>query len=281
MLSMQPPDGPINLNNFPTLQVGPGTGFTTVRRSHDAYNPDGTLRDPRFFSPMHITPTGQRRGGRFDLRHPLGTCNTGVTAAAALHERFAHRLTHSRAILSSDLKNVRVSTLRIRRTLRLLDVRHNGPGYTARDISDRHHRDTGYYLTQQFAQMAYEAGFDGIIGDLYSTAATCEYLGGITRQALNDRINKHTILRLKDGAGRNGYPIFQFSNGTVDTNIQQIIQTLLDGHFSEWQTALWITTPSLIYNGASPLEYLRTSPKHFGQVLAHAENDVNNLYANS
>lgn len=163
MLSMQPPDGPINLNNFPTLQVGPGTGFTTVRRSHDAYNPDGTLRDPRFFSPMHITPTGQRRGGRFDLRHPLGTCNTGVTAAAALHERFAHRLTHSRAILSSDLKNVRVSTLRIRRTLRLLDVRHNGPGYTARDISDRHHRDTGYYRTQQFAQMAYEAGFDGII----------------------------------------------------------------------------------------------------------------------
>lgn len=163
MLSMQPPDGPINLNNFPTLQVGPGTGFMIVHRSHDAYNPNGTLRDPHFFSPMHITPTGQRRGGRFDLQHPLGTCNTGVTAAAALHERFAHRLTHSRAILSSDLKNVRVSTLRIRRTLRLLDVRHDGPGYTARDISDRHHRDTGYYRTQQFAQMAYEAGFDGII----------------------------------------------------------------------------------------------------------------------
>lgn len=46
MLSMQPPDGPINLYNFPTLQVGPGTGFTIVHRSHNAYNPDGTLRDP-------------------------------------------------------------------------------------------------------------------------------------------------------------------------------------------------------------------------------------------
>lgn len=165
MLSMQPPDGPINLNNFPTLQVGPGTGFMIVHRSHNAYNPDGTLRDPRFFSPMHITPTGQRRGGRFDLQHPLGTCNTGITAAAALHERLAH----SYAILSSDLKNMRVSKLRIRRTLRLLDVRHDGPGYAARDISDRHHRDTGYYLTQQFAQMAYEAGFDGII----TTSSVC------------------------------------------------------------------------------------------------------------
>lgn len=159
MLSNQPPDGPINLSSLPTLRVGPGTGFTTVHRSHDTYNPDGTLRDPRFFSPMHITPIGQRRGGRFDLQHPLGTCNTGVTAAAALHERLAH----SYAILSSALKNVRVSKLRIRRTLRLLDVRHDGPRYTARDISDQHHRDTGYYLTQQFAQMAYEAGFDGII----------------------------------------------------------------------------------------------------------------------
>lgn len=156
-------DYSLNPSDFPTLPVGPETNHTTLYRSHNAYNPDGTVRDPRFFSPMHITPTGQRRGGRFDLRHPLGTCNTGVTAAAALHERFAHRLTHSRAILSSDLKNVRVSTLRIRRTLRLLDVRHDGPGYTARDISDRHHRDTGYYLTQQFAQMAFEAGFDGII----------------------------------------------------------------------------------------------------------------------
>lgn len=165
MLSNQPPDGPINLSSLPTLRVGPGTGFTTVHRSHDAHNSDGTLRDPRFFSPMHITSTGQRRGGRFDLQHPLGTCNTGVTAAAALHERLAH----SYAILSSDLEKVRVSKLRILHPLILLDARSDGPGYAARDISDRHHRDTGYYLTQQFAQMAYEAGFDGII----STSSVC------------------------------------------------------------------------------------------------------------
>ena len=161
MLSNQPPDGPINLSSLPTLRVGPGTAFTTVHRSHNAYNPDGTLRDPRFFSPMHITPTGQRRGGRFDLQHPLGTCNTAVTAAAALHERLAH----SYAILSSELEKVRVSKLRILHPLILLDARSDGPGYTARDISNRHHRDTDYYLTQQFAQGAYEAGLGGIISN--------------------------------------------------------------------------------------------------------------------
>jgi hypothetical protein len=150
---------PLTLSGFPILPVGPGTNTTTLYRSHNAYNPDGTARDPRFFSPSYITETGQHRGGRFDLRRPLGTCNTGTTKAAALQERLAHSYT----ILSSDLENVRVSELRILRPLFLLDARRDGPGYTARDISDRHHRDTDYYLTQQVAQMAYEAGFDGII----------------------------------------------------------------------------------------------------------------------
>lgn len=154
-------DYSLNPSGFPTLPVGPETNHTTLYRSHNVYNPDGTVRDPRFFSPTYTTSTGQRRGGRFDLQHPMGTCNTGVTKAAALRERLAH----SYAILSSDLENVRVSELRIRRPLILLDARCDGPGYTARDISDRHHRDTDYHLTQQFAQMAYEAGFDGIISN--------------------------------------------------------------------------------------------------------------------
>lgn len=161
MVPNNPRDYPLTPSDFPTLRVGPGTGFTTVYRSHNAYNPDGTVRDPRFFSPSYITETGQHRGGRFDLRHPLGTCNTGVTAAAALRERLAH----SYAILSSDLENARVSKLRILHPLILLDARSDGPGYTARDISDRHHRDTDYYRTQQFAQMAYEARLGGIISN--------------------------------------------------------------------------------------------------------------------
>lgn len=82
-----------------------------------------------------------------------------------MHERLAHRLTHSYAILSSELENMRVSKLRILRPLILLDARSDGPGYTARDISNRRHEDTGYYRTQQFAQGAYEAGLGGIISN--------------------------------------------------------------------------------------------------------------------
>ncbi len=117
-----------------------------------------------------------------------------------------------------------------------------------------------------------------IIGKMYTTAATCKYLGGITPQALNDRINKKTILRLKDGKGRNGYPLFQFSDGTVDPDIQKIIQTLLKGHFTEWEAAIWLTTPSQAYNGKSAVEYMKESEEHFAEVLAHAHGDVYNLY---
>lgn len=113
------------------------------------------------------------------------------------------------------------------------------------------------------------------IGDLYTTAAVCKYLGDITRQALNDRINKKTILRLKDGKGRNGYPGFQFANGAVDPSVQKIIQTLLNGGFDEWHTALWITNPSLMYDGLSALEYMKQSEEHFKEVLDHALADVN------
>lgn len=117
------------------------------------------------------------------------------------------------------------------------------------------------------------------IGDLYTTAAVCTYLGDITRQALNDRINKKTILRLKDGKGRNGYPGFQFANGTVDPSVQKIIQTLLKGGFDEWRTAFWITNPSLLYNGLSALEYMKESKEHFEEVLDHALADVNTSHA--
>lgn len=118
-----------------------------------------------------------------------------------------------------------------------------------------------------------------IIGDLHTTAAICQYLGGITRQALNDRINKNTILRLKDGKGRNGYPAFQFANGAVDPSIQKIIQTLLNGGFDEWETALWLRDNSLLYDGLSALDYMKQSPEHYEEVLDHARSDVNTRHA--
>lgn len=67
----------------------------------------------------------------------------------------------------------------------------------------------------------------------------------------------------------------------MDPDVQKIIQTLLKGNFSEWRTAIWLTIPSPEYGGKSALEYMKESPDNFAIVLSDAENDVNDLYANS
>ena len=139
------------------------------------------------------------------------------------------------------------------------------------------------YVATQMHLMDYQKPLSALdlVGKMYTTAAVCKYLGDITPQALNDRINKKTILRLKDGKGRNGYPLFQFQNGSIDPDVQKIIQTLLKGNFSEWQTAIWLTNPSQVYGGKSAVEYMKESPENFAEILATAQSDVNDLYANS
>ena len=51
------------------------------------------------------------------------------------------------------------------------------------------------------------------IGKVKDSRSTREYLGGISLQALNDRVRKNNILRLKNKAGRNGYPVFSSKTG--------------------------------------------------------------------
>lgn len=66
-----------------------------------------------------------------------------------------------------------------------------------------------------------------IIGDLHTSAAVRKYLN-ITQEELDKLVEDHLILKLTDGKGRNGYPAFQFKNGTIRPDIQKIIKTYLD-----------------------------------------------------
>lgn len=119
-----------------------------------------------------------------------------------------------------------------------------------------------------------------IVGKMYSTASACEYLN-LSLEELDRLVEDRLILKVTDGKGRNGYPLFQFRDGAMDPDVQKIIQTLLKGNFSEWRTAIWLTIPSPEYGGKSALEYMKESPDNFAIVLSGAENDLNDLYANS
>lgn len=119
-----------------------------------------------------------------------------------------------------------------------------------------------------------------IVGKMYSTASAREYLN-LTQEELDRLVEDRLILKVTDGKGRNGYPLFQFRDGAMNPDVQKIIYTLLDGNFSQWRTAIWLTIPSPDYGGKSALEYMKESPENYAIVLSGARNDVNDLYANS
>ena len=103
------------------------------------------------------------------------------------------------------------------------------------------------------------------IGKVKDSRSTREYLGGISLQALNDRVRKNNILRLKNKAGRNGYPVFK---------------TLLDGKLTEWEVAFWLAMPSNFFDGRPAAEYMKDSEENFKFVLACAVQDAADRRAN-
>lgn len=124
------------------------------------------------------------------------------------------------------------------------------------------------------------AWFGKYIGKVKDSRSTREYLGGISLQALNDRVRKNNILRLKNKAGRNGYPVFQFKDGAVDPQVRQVIKTLLDGKLTEWEVAFWLAVPSNFFDGRPAVEYMKDSEENFKLVVAHAHEDAANRRAN-
>jgi hypothetical protein len=102
------------------------------------------------------------------------------------------------------------------------------------EITEENYLDLSFKLRATAAKYALEDQHKpqpkttlDIIGDLYTSAAVRKYLN-ITQEELDKLVEDHLILKLTDGKGRNGYPVFQFKNGTIRPDIQKIIKTYLD-----------------------------------------------------
>lgn len=163
-----PPSAGASLSQYKCVLVGPNTDFPVLHRTHNTYDSDGTtLRNPLFYSsawaPEDAGYDGYT-GGRYDSPGSAGqgTCNTGASPVAAIREllnTYAEKDFAPRSLL----EGVKVSTLHLKRQLRLLDARVDGPGFCAKCLSDMLHRDSKYRLTQAWAAAVRELGFDGII----------------------------------------------------------------------------------------------------------------------
>jgi hypothetical protein len=98
--------------------------------------------------------------------------------------------------------------------------------------------------------------FDELIGPFYDTSSLRKWLG-ISRQRLNQRVQRHQLLACPLEDDGNVYPTWQFgTNGTVIPGIQEVLSILSEGTNDSWQRALWFSAPSAQLSYLSPKDWL-------------------------
>lgn len=93
------------------------------------------------------------------------------------------------------------------------------------------------------------------VGPFYDTPSVMTVLGGVSKQAVDARRRKHTILALRTADDRWVYPVFQFTDSTVDPRLVPAIQALKDA--PGWSTALWFVTRNPDLDNQTPLDWAR------------------------
>jgi hypothetical protein len=114
------------------------------------------------------------------------------------------------------------------------------------------------------------------LGPMASTSQVSELLG-CSRQAVNERVHRHTILAL---AGPTGYvfPLFQFTgSGQPVPGISRVIRALSDAVETPHTIAAWLVAPEPELTGDAPIEVLRrgetdpavTAAERYAERLRH------------
>ncbi|HEX5947271.1 MAG TPA: hypothetical protein VFY82_13380 [Acidimicrobiales bacterium] len=110
------------------------------------------------------------------------------------------------------------------------------------------------------------------LGPFYSTAGIARVLGGISRQAVEERRRRRTILALRTTDGVWVYPAFQLDdrNRVVQGLAEVLDRFRPDTPDDEWMVAAFVAAPQPGLDGRSIADHLRTGGD-LGPVLDLAE----------
>lgn len=117
------------------------------------------------------------------------------------------------------------------------------------------------------------------VGKMYTAEQVCSMLN-ISSEELQELVQNNMILRLPNNHGQAGYPVFQFDNGGINTDAQQVIKILLDGGYDPMTVAFWVYRPSELMDGMNTIEYMAESQDNKDFMVALAKQDVANLREN-
>ncbi len=113
------------------------------------------------------------------------------------------------------------------------------------------------------------------LGPVYDTAGVAALLGGVSKQAVSDRVNRHRLLALRTGSGRLAYPVFQFNGHDVVPGLGAVLGLLEADAVGAWTVASWLASPDAALGGRTPVEALHDGD--LDDVLAAAHDVVAEL----
>ena len=90
------------------------------------------------------------------------------------------------------------------------------------------------------------------LGPVYDTSGVMRILS-VTKQAVDDRRRKGSILALRTSDGMWVYPAFQFDDGRIHPDLLPAMRALKDS--PPWASALWFLTPNEHLENLSPVDY--------------------------
>ena len=95
-------------------------------------------------------------------------------------------------------------------------------------------------------------------GGSVGTAEAAEILGGISKQAVDKRRERRTILALPRGGGEYAFPLWQFDEGTRDGLLPGLARVLRSFSVENpWMRAEFMLAPNARLGGKRPLDALR------------------------
>ncbi len=95
------------------------------------------------------------------------------------------------------------------------------------------------------------------VGPFYDTEGVMSLLGGVSKQAVNDRVRRHRLLALRTASGRLVYPAAQFEDEHVVAGLGEVLDILVPDNTEAWMVASWLATPDPDLADRAPIEALR------------------------
>jgi hypothetical protein len=107
-----------------------------------------------------------------------------------------------------------------------------------------------------FRSIPKRSSWDKVVGPVFTTEQL-QMRDGVSRQAIFDRVRRHTLLGLRTLDKHTVYPTFQFEGRKVLGGLSKVLK-ITAGEVDDWTLASWLVAeqPSL---GVSVIEALRQS----------------------